>query len=58
MGEHKYNPTAIAAKKGELPPKKKKLSKRERERFVCVELHKRVGLAAVVSHEPPKGVSG
>lgn len=22
MGEHKYNPTAIAAKNGELPPKK------------------------------------
>ena len=25
MGEHKHNPTAIAAKKGELPPKKKPL---------------------------------
>ena len=24
MGEHKHNPTAIAAKNGELPPKKKK----------------------------------
>lgn len=23
MGEHKYNPTALAAKKGKLPPKKK-----------------------------------
>ena len=23
MGAHKYNPTAIAAKNGELPPKKK-----------------------------------
>lgn len=23
MGEHKHNPTATAAKKGELPPKKK-----------------------------------
>ena len=30
MGEHKYNPTAIAAKNGELPPKKQpKLSKRQ-----------------------------
>lgn len=55
MGEHKYNPTSIAAREGKLPPKKKKLSKRERERLVCVELHKRVGLAAVVSYEPPKG---
>lgn len=29
MSEHKYNPTAIAAKNGELPPKERpKLSKR------------------------------
>lgn len=34
MGEHKHNPTAIAAKKGELPPKPKKLSKKECERLV------------------------
>lgn len=31
MGQHKYNPVAIAAKNGELPPKPKKPSKRERE---------------------------
>ena len=31
MGQHKYNPTAIAAKEGKLPPKPKKPSKRERE---------------------------
>ena len=30
MGEHKYNPTAIAAKNGELTPKEQpKLSKRQ-----------------------------
>ena len=30
MGEHKRNPTAIAAKNGELPPKERpKLSKRQ-----------------------------
>ena len=30
MGEHKYNPMAIAAKNGELPPKEQpKLSKRQ-----------------------------
>lgn len=55
MGEHKHNLTAIAAREGKLPPKKKPIRKRERERFVCVELHKRVGIAAVVSHEPLKG---
>ena len=30
MGQHKHNPTAIAAKNGELPPKEQpKLSKRQ-----------------------------
>lgn len=41
MGQHKYNPTAIAAKKGELPPKPKKMSKRESERLLyakCAEI--------------------
>ena len=33
MGQHKYNPTAIAAKNGELPPKPKKMSKREADRL-------------------------
>lgn len=31
MGQHKYNPTAIAAANGELPPKPHQPSKRERE---------------------------
>lgn len=33
MGQHKYNPVAIAAKEGKLPPKpkNKELSKREQE---------------------------
>lgn len=31
MGQHKYNPTAIAAANGELPPKPHKPSKRVRE---------------------------
>ena len=34
MGQHKYNPTAIAAKNGEIPPKPKPPSKREREAMV------------------------
>ena len=33
MGQHKYNPTAIKAKNGELPPKPKMMSKRESERL-------------------------
>lgn len=31
MGQHKHNPVAIAAKNGELPPKKSKMSKRKME---------------------------
>ena len=41
MGQHKYNPTAIAAKNGELPPKPEKMSKREAERLLyakCQEI--------------------
>ena len=41
MGQHKYNPTAIAAKNGELPPKPKQTSKREAERLLyakCQEI--------------------
>lgn len=41
MGQHKHNPTAIAAKNGELPPKPQKMSKREAERILyakCAEI--------------------
>lgn len=41
MGQHKYNPTAIAAKNGELPPKPKKMGKREAKRLMyakCAEI--------------------
>jgi hypothetical protein len=41
MGQHKYNPTAIAAAKGELPPKPKKVGKREADRLLyakCAEI--------------------
>lgn len=38
MGAHKYNPTAIAKEKGELPPKPKKKSKREIERMIYEKL--------------------
>ena len=34
MGQHKYNPTAIAAKNGELPPKPKRPSKKERDAYL------------------------
>lgn len=34
MGQHKYNPTAIAAKNGELDPKPRRIGKRERDRLL------------------------
>ena len=51
MGQHKYNPVAIAAKNGELPPKKKpaKLSKRQRDAMLQVAvdnaIRKYIGVA-------------
>ena len=41
MGQHKYNPTAIKAKNGELAPKPKKMGKRELDRLIyakCQEI--------------------
>lgn len=40
MGAHKYNPTAIAAKNGELPSKKRKISTAELQRIVIKEFYK------------------
>lgn len=44
MGQHKYNPTAIAAKNGELPPKPKKMSKAERDRLLTRKIEQALGL--------------
>ena len=40
MGQHKHNPTAIAAAKGDLPPKKRvpQLTKRQAERILKAEI--------------------
>ena len=40
MGQHKHNPTAIAAAKGELPPKKRdrRLPNRQAERLLKAEI--------------------
>lgn len=40
MGQHKQNPTAIAAAKGELPPKKRerRLTKRQAEQLLKAEI--------------------
>lgn len=38
MGQHKHNPTAIAAKNGELTPKPPKLSKRQIEAEIYAKI--------------------
>lgn len=48
MGEHKHNPTAIAAKNGELPPKKKPMSKREFDRLLMKHIQEATGLPKIV----------
>lgn len=52
MGQHKTNPTAIAAKNGELPPKKKSMSKRERERelelMIMREIERGTGIYSIL----------
>ena len=48
MGEHKYNPTAIAAKKGELPPKPKSMTKAEADRWLARAIAERTGLPFIV----------
>ena len=41
MGQHKANPTAIAAKRGGLPPKPKPMSKRESEQWLRRQVARR-----------------
>lgn len=50
MGQHKHNPTAIAAKNGELPPKPKKMGKREAERMLIREIERITGISALRQH--------
>ena len=55
MDQHKHNPTAIAAANGMLPPKPKKLDKRENERFlesmVWAEIYNRTGMMLSLNGE-------
>lgn len=60
MGQHHFNPTAIAAKNGELPPKPEKIGKRESERILLAEIQRKIyepiGRAYVkMMKEPVKG---
>ena len=47
MGAHKYNPVAIAAKNGELPPKKPKPSKRQAEAILQKHIEDMIGITTI-----------
>ena len=48
MGQHKYNPNCQLAREGKLPPKPKKMSKRECERLLYAECQ-RIMLQSLVN---------
>ena len=52
MGQHKYNPTAIKAKNGEIPPKPLRMSKREMRVLQTIrieaEIRKRMGIDRIL----------
>ena len=48
MGQHKHNPTAIAAKNGELPPKEQpKLSKRQMDALIYKRIQDVTGVTDI-----------
>ena len=64
MGQHKHNPTAIAAANNEIGPKPKRIGKRASERLfhnmVLAEMYNRTGIApspngGIVMRNPESG---
>ena len=47
MGQHKYNPNCQLAKEGKLPPKPKKMSKRQRDRLLMAMVHEKTGIGVI-----------
>ena len=48
MGQHKYNPTAIKAKNGEISPKPPRMSKRDQLIMIEAEIRKRMGIDRIL----------
>lgn len=44
MGQHKYNPIALEAKAGKLPPKPPRIGKRAAERRIAAMIAEKTGL--------------
>lgn len=47
MGQHKYNPNCQLAREGKLPPKLKKMSKRQQERMLMAIIREYTGIDAI-----------
>ena len=47
MGQHKYNPNCQLAREGKLPPKPKKLSKRQKNRMLMKMVYEKSGIGAI-----------
>ena len=47
MGQHKYNPNCQLAIEGKLPPKPKKLSKREQQRLLYAMIREKTGIGRI-----------
>jgi hypothetical protein len=52
MGQHKTNPVALAAARGELPPRPPKRSKREVDRMILAEIERMTGLSQIYDQFP------
>ena len=47
MGQHKYNPNCQLAREGKLPPKPKKMSKREQKRLLYAMIWEKTGIGRI-----------
>ena len=47
MGQHKHNQNCQLARDGKLPPKTKKLSKRQRERLMMQMIYEKTGIGRI-----------
>ena len=57
MGEHKHNPTAIAAKNGKLPPKKKPMGTAESRALVYAWIREHT-LLPIMGRETRRNCNG
>jgi hypothetical protein len=47
MGQHKFNPNCQLAREGKLPPKPKKMFKREQDRWLYSMIREKTGIGRI-----------